>query len=588
MLRRVLTSCLFALVLVGPAPAAPQELIPGLTYDRKLEFTTAGPVVANVLTVPRPGGLWQLRPALSNESIQGTERLTAIERRLSTTSTVAGVNGDLFGVGGAPSGILIRNGALDQPPLPGRSSIGIDSSGALMVGRVAMLATWQGSGPRRALNDVNGAPIVNGVSLFTPAWGPATPSTPGRSRSRFRRWGLRRRTSSLPHPLWVSPATAAPPFPWAAPCSSRAVRPRPGSRPRRPTAGTVKIRLILKPAWSSVVNAIGGGPVLVRSGKPVFRANEDFTPDQLLPRTARTAVGQLADGRFLLVTVDGSQPGYSAGVTNFELALLMVKLGAVTAAALDGGGSAAMAFDGQLLSTPLGAERPIGDALLASYGGVYVPQPLEPVLSPNGDGIAEKQRLAYKVVRPSTVTANLLGPDGVPRFTFSGPVGARHLSARLAGDEARRDTGGRGPLALGRQRDRRRGAGVLRRALVPAQPHPRLRGAGRARARGAARRPRAVATFRLTRAATVTSRIETVSGVLLRTLPRQRAAAGDLEVAWDGKTDGGAVVYSGRYVAEVTATNELGAVTLGAAFTVRRVAPPPPPPPKKKPPAKKK
>jgi hypothetical protein len=42
-------------------------------------------------------------------------------------------------------------------------------------------------------------------------------------------------------------------------------------------------------------------------------------------------------------------------------------------------------------------------------------------------------------------------------------------------------------------------------------------------------------------------------------------------------------------VAEVTATTGIGAVTLGAAFTVRRVAPkPPPPPPKKKPPAKKK
>ena len=71
--------------------------------------------------------------------------------------------------------------------------------------------------------------------------------------------------------------------------------------------------------------ASGGGPVLVRAGKPVFRANEQFTPDQLLARTARTAVGQLADGRLLLVTVDGAQPGYSAGVTNFELALELVE-----------------------------------------------------------------------------------------------------------------------------------------------------------------------------------------------------------------------------------------------------------------------
>src|SRR5207248_8994150 len=83
--------------------------------------------------------LWQLKPALSNEAIQGTERLTAIEKRYSTTATVAGVNGDLFNAAtGSPGGMLMRNGSLDPPPLPARSSIGIDSSGALTVGRVAL------------------------------------------------------------------------------------------------------------------------------------------------------------------------------------------------------------------------------------------------------------------------------------------------------------------------------------------------------------------------------------------------------------------------------------------------------------------
>jgi FlgD Ig-like domain len=85
-------------------------------------------------------------------------------------------------------------------------------------------------------------------------------------------------------------------------------------------------------------------------------------------------------------------------------------------------------------------------------------------------------------------------------------------------------------------------------------------------------KPRVVATFKLARTATVTLRIETSSGVLLRTLPKLRAQPGDLQVAWDGVTDGGAVVYSGRYVAELTATNELGSVSLGAGFSVRRTS----------------
>ena len=83
-------------------------------------------------------------------------------------------------------------------------------------------------------------------------------------------------------------------------------------------------------------------------------------------------------------------------------------------------------------------------------------------------------------------------------------------------------------------------------------------------------KPRVVATFKLTRAAAITPRIETPSGVLLRTLPKTRAGPGDLQISWDGVTDGGASVYSGRYVAEVTATNELGSVSLGAAFSVHR------------------
>lgn len=574
MRRRLLIAALLALVPVGPAAAVPQELIPGLTFDRQIQFTTRGPVVANVLTVPRPGGLWQLKPVLSNEAIQSAERLTTIEKRYSATATVAGINGDLFAPAtGAPSGIVMRNGGLDQPPLSRRSSIGIDATGALTVGRVAMLATWQGTGPRRALNDVNGPAGPNGVSLFTPAWGPTTPISAGAVELTLSPFPPATPNVELTAPVVAvssNGGTAIPP--------GGAVLVARGTAATRLQAeaaagGTVRIRLILKPAWSGSVDAVGGGPVLVRSGKAIFRANEDFTPDKLLPRTARSAIGQLADGRFLLVTVDGPLPGFSAGVTNFELALLMVKLGAVTAAALDGGRSAAIAFDGQLLNRLSGPERPIGDALLVLYGGVYVPSPLESVLSPNGDGVADQQRLSYRVVRPSNVTASLIGPDGIARYSFSGqqapgtypldwpgtkPDGSPELEGRWRWDVSATDDAGQ---ASSTERTFQLNRTLGFAAAVP----PTL-----AVPRGA---PRVVATFKLTRGATVAPRIQTASGVVLRTLPKQRAAVGDVQVAWDGLTNAGAVVYSGRYVAAVTATNELGSVTLGADFSVRRLPP---------------
>ena len=84
---------------------------------------------------------------------------------------------------------------------------------------------------------------------------------------------------------------------------------------------------------------------------------------------------------------------------------------------LDGGGSSSLAFDGKLLNRPSdrGGERPVSNALQLVYYGVYAPPP-EPVISPNGDGVAEQQReLSYKVVRPSNVTAPWSRPTAPSR-----------------------------------------------------------------------------------------------------------------------------------------------------------------------------
>ena len=125
-----------------------------------------------------------------------------------------------------------------------------------------------------------------------------------------------------------------------------------------PVGQLVTVQLNLKPDWPDIVSAIGGGPQIVRDGAPIFRAGEIFTTSQLGPRAPRSAVGQLADGRMILVTVDGRQPGYSVGMTNFELAQALVRLGAVTGMALDSGGSATMAFDGTLLEPAVRARAP--------------------------------------------------------------------------------------------------------------------------------------------------------------------------------------------------------------------------------------
>ena len=132
MVRKLLIAAVVAGIAVTSASAASNQisaqsiLMPGVGYQRQVEFTPRGPVVLDVVTAPRPdGSLYTLAPALSNYAIVGTEKLTDIEKDVSTTVTTVGVNGDFFAANpGAPTGILIRNGTLDSAPAPGRSSLG--------------------------------------------------------------------------------------------------------------------------------------------------------------------------------------------------------------------------------------------------------------------------------------------------------------------------------------------------------------------------------------------------------------------------------------------------------------------------------
>jgi len=85
-------------------------------------------------------------------------------------------------------------------------------------------------------------------------------------------------------------------------------------------------------------------------------------------RHPRTAVAKLKDGKFLMMTVDGRQPGVSVGMSLQELAEYLFSLGAIDAMNLDGGGSTTMFLDGKVVNKPSDAsgERKIGDAIVVT------------------------------------------------------------------------------------------------------------------------------------------------------------------------------------------------------------------------------
>lgn len=581
--RRLLLTTFAALLLAAPAAAQSRALWPGVTYDTAVQFTSNGPVALNVLIGPRPGGTTTLEPVLSNETLAGTETLTAIQRRVAGSATTAGVNGDYFSFAtGAPSGVLMREGQVASPPFGERSSAGITTDGTLDIRRISFFGTWQGAGAKRTLNAFNEAPPANGTALYTQSWGPTTPNLPGATALILFPFPAPVPNADLGAPVVEIRTGGAPaPIPLGGAVLVGVGAAASVLATEGPVGQQITSRLIFKPEWPGVVSAIGGGPQIVRNGAAVFRAGETFTPIQLGARAPRTGLGQLADGRIILVAIDGRQPEYSVGMTNFELAQAMVRLGAVTAMALDGGGSTTMAFNGALLNRPSGSERAISTALLFEYTGVFV-QPTVAVVSPDGDGVADRQSLRYKLVRPSTTTVTLTAPDGTIAFaeTRERPPGSFAIPF---------PPGVPPPVALGSAGDAPpvNGRWQLQVAAVDDVGQPSVMNesftvnttvgflgtAPRKLFLPPGGRDVAIA-WKQSRPARVVVTVETPAGEVVRTLARRTYPVGSPALVWNGLDRTKKAVKGGTYVVRVTAKNALGATELSRPLRVQRIVGP--------------
>jgi hypothetical protein len=569
-LAAALAALLFpASVLAGRTS---REIMPGVAYIRESRQAYGGPLVLHMLLGPRPGGLYAVKPVLSNELVTGRETVTSMQRRLSRRATLAGVNGDFFGWSmGYPSGMYLRNNVLATGPLRMRSSLGIDADGLLRIGRVSLAGTWRAEGAElgRRLSQFNRPlPTASGFALFVPSWGARTPS--GRYTKEAILTGVARTFPNRDRTVRVVKVVRGSGH--RIPAGGAVLQARGPERrtlvaEARPDT-TLSLRLGLHPWWDGVADALGGGPVLVRGGVAVYDAGEWFSSYQLGIRHPRTAAGQLADGRILLLVADG-RSSLSWGLTNRQLADEMVRLGAVEAMALDAGGSSTMAFDGRVLNRPSdGSERPVADSLQLLYYGVYAPRPRYESFSPNGDGVADVQLLSAKLARPASVRYRLVKPNGRLRWDVRADLGRGLYVRKLAGTR----------MAEGTWRwvleatDRRGLASTMQRRFVVNKTlgfvelskdvlriWPRHHG-------------RIVVSFRLANRADVVVTIRKPNGRVVRKLVSSTGVApGTYAAVWNGLNRSGDYVSSGKYVARVRATNSLGRVQIEKGFRVERL-----------------
>lgn len=384
LIQRLCTVILFLCLISTVAQAGGKKirLFPDLSsglniyrYDWDVETC-----VVYVAEMSRDNSKLHFEVALGNSQVLGKETVRSMAKRRTQRgdrSVVVAVNGgfgvlgDMRGYGGVLENLHIQDGELITQPTDTEACFGVTESGEFLSTPVQMKASVQIGTQTLEIGCINQRRLDGcQVTLYTPRLGESTHTN--------RRRGKEVILSGLPLPL--TPNYAHPyrveavsnngnsPIPkdsavlWV---SSR-IKDTGVSKFNPGIGGKLTISLS-PPEWNQARHAIGGRLRLLKNGKinqklvDMHLKEKKHTPGKRgqelnLSHEPRTALGYNADTLFLVVA-DGRQPKYSTGLTLYELASILIELGATEAINLDGGSSSTFVVNDEVINKPSGQQE---------------------------------------------------------------------------------------------------------------------------------------------------------------------------------------------------------------------------------------
>ena len=325
----------------------PRQIMPGLNYTRYLRVDNRGMLTAYVL---EDRSKFDLQLVLAGDSIaSGRQKLRGIA---SAHQAVAAINGGYFALDGSLIGNTRINGQTAGTTYFNRTSLGFMPDGTLKLATSQYYGVVEIAGQKVYLSGVNCPRGENNTILYNSLFGNYTGTNEFGKEYVVQNGkviAINQANSFIPVDGQVISVhgTAQDAF----------AKVRIGDR--------VTVGENFGSELDSASTIVGAGPELLRNGQlHVTAVPEQFPADIAKGRAPRTALGIKADGKIILMVIDGRQ-SHSIGTTLTETAQLLQKFGAVNGFNLDGGGSSEMVLQGQILNSPSdGGERPVGSGLI--------------------------------------------------------------------------------------------------------------------------------------------------------------------------------------------------------------------------------
>jgi hypothetical protein len=356
-------------------PEASGNSEPGVTYRN--ERVPSEPWSIHILKIDRSRKELAFFAPHAKGKVLGVSLLADQARSVPSAlgHAIAGVNGDFYlrdnpMYAGDPRGLHIVNGELMSAPDTVCTWFDSGNNPHLDEVKGDFKVTWaDGKTSPFGFNERRG---TNRLVLYTPSYGPSTRASSGRElvlekqgegswlpieagatyRARVRE--IRNEGNSLLSAgslvLSIPPNLLA-------------------SLPELEIGAKLELSTATTPSMAGVKVAIGGGPALIRDGKPFSLRTpppgsaSDWSQRSKYERHPRAAVGWSATHVYLVI-VDGRQPGLSSGMKLAELAEYLSQLGCTDAMNLDGGKSAQMWMNGRIMNSPCQGEDTVANSLL--------------------------------------------------------------------------------------------------------------------------------------------------------------------------------------------------------------------------------
>ena len=260
-----------------------------------------------------------------------------IQNIVSNTNAIAAINGGYFKPQtGVPLGALVIDNEVITGPIYNRAAISINKDGTYSIGKSNIKFFLKSKKGGIEIDNINQPRMLSTYSIiYTEKWGDISPKPPKYGANAVI---INGKISGI----YVDPVK----IPKNGFVLSAPIKTIEKIKQQK----NLKLETIYPEYFAKNKHIISGGPFLIKNGE-IFIDSKEEKLTSITGRNPRTLIGYTKDNEFILATVDGRE-NQSIGMSLYEAAKFMQKLGCINAINLDGGSSSVMYLKGQITNKP--------------------------------------------------------------------------------------------------------------------------------------------------------------------------------------------------------------------------------------------